>query len=291
MSNTLDYNSTTPAAPVGNRNITFLRAPRVIAAYLPTFGASGGSHAPGGVPDPGASGGASKFLREDATWAIPSGGGSSGITPWSGWVANVTISFPSGSGSFGFSWFQGSQNLGNLSTINPTATQPCLIQNSTTALGATHTEFSQAANPFSFGTVGTYTTGVKLEQTTDQRVWMGISHSSASGLQTDTPTFSIGAFRFSTNVPDTNWQAYVSSSGAAQTVVDTGIPIDTVYHVFKITFTGTSVIFQIDGVTVATITTNIPVASDGARDVNFIECLSGTPAQSLDCAYMITTLR
>lgn len=37
------------------------------------FGASGGSHSSGVVPDPGAAAGTSKFLREDATWTSPSG--------------------------------------------------------------------------------------------------------------------------------------------------------------------------------------------------------------------------
>lgn len=37
--------------------------------------ASGGSHAHGLAPDPGASAGTTKFLREDATWQVPAGGG------------------------------------------------------------------------------------------------------------------------------------------------------------------------------------------------------------------------
>lgn len=39
-----------------------------LAADEPVFIASGASHAPGAVPDPGAVAGATKFLREDATW-------------------------------------------------------------------------------------------------------------------------------------------------------------------------------------------------------------------------------
>ncbi len=42
------------------------------------FGASGASHSSGSVPDPGATAGTTRFLREDATWAVPSG--SSGVT-------------------------------------------------------------------------------------------------------------------------------------------------------------------------------------------------------------------
>lgn len=44
---------------------------------VPTFVASGSGHAAGLVPDPGASAGSTKYLREDATWDVPSGGGSS----------------------------------------------------------------------------------------------------------------------------------------------------------------------------------------------------------------------
>lgn len=50
-----------------------------LGRYLATIGgvfhASGPSHSTGIVPDPGASAGSTKFLREDATWAVPGGGG------------------------------------------------------------------------------------------------------------------------------------------------------------------------------------------------------------------------
>lgn len=38
------------------------------------MGASGENHAPGQVPDPGATAGTSKFLREDGSWQKPDGG-------------------------------------------------------------------------------------------------------------------------------------------------------------------------------------------------------------------------
>jgi len=44
------------------------------------FVASGVGHAAGIVPDPGAVAGTTKFLREDATWQVPSGGGGSFAT-------------------------------------------------------------------------------------------------------------------------------------------------------------------------------------------------------------------
>ena len=49
----------------------------VSANSVPVFGASGASHAPGAVPDPGAAGGTARFLREDGTWtAVTAAAGS-----------------------------------------------------------------------------------------------------------------------------------------------------------------------------------------------------------------------
>ena len=51
------------------------------AAQVPHLVGSGTTHAPGIVPDPGPTAGTTRFLREDAAWAVPpsgSGGGGSG---------------------------------------------------------------------------------------------------------------------------------------------------------------------------------------------------------------------
>lgn len=52
----------------------------LVPADYPAFVASGGSHAAGAVPDPGSSAGSTRFLREDATWQVPAGGGGTGTT-------------------------------------------------------------------------------------------------------------------------------------------------------------------------------------------------------------------
>lgn len=44
-------------------------------ANMAVFGASGASHSVGAVPDPGASAGTTRFLREDGSWSAPSGAG------------------------------------------------------------------------------------------------------------------------------------------------------------------------------------------------------------------------
>ena len=49
---------------------------QLVGADIPVFGASGSSHSQGGVPDPGASAGTTRYLREDGTWAAPTGSGS-----------------------------------------------------------------------------------------------------------------------------------------------------------------------------------------------------------------------
>lgn len=73
-----------PAAPAGAVNVEFQGVTSThnptqvnVTANVKVMVASGASHAPGLAPDPGASSGTSKFLREDATWAVPGGGGGS----------------------------------------------------------------------------------------------------------------------------------------------------------------------------------------------------------------------
>ncbi|HKT10334.1 MAG TPA: hypothetical protein VJW77_00775 [Terriglobia bacterium] len=77
----INLNDTAPAAPAGSRNIEWqgdAANPRNVSASLPAFVASGASHMPGAVPDPGPTAGSTKFLREDASWAVPAGGGGGG---------------------------------------------------------------------------------------------------------------------------------------------------------------------------------------------------------------------
>ena len=51
----------------------------IVPADLPVFVASGASAAAGAVPSPGTTAGATRFLREDATWDVPASSGSGGI--------------------------------------------------------------------------------------------------------------------------------------------------------------------------------------------------------------------
>jgi hypothetical protein len=65
-------NATTINGALSGANIT---SGTVAANYLPLFGPSGSVHAPGVVPDPGATPGSTRFLREDGSWIAPPSGG------------------------------------------------------------------------------------------------------------------------------------------------------------------------------------------------------------------------
>ncbi len=81
---TANLNGTTPAAPNGSAPVAFQansgNPTTNISASVAPFVASGASHAPGAVPDPGASAGTTRYLREDSTFAVPPGTGGGGVT-------------------------------------------------------------------------------------------------------------------------------------------------------------------------------------------------------------------
>ena len=71
------YGFTPQSFTAGTINATTVNATTlngaISAAQLPIFHGSGSSHAPGAVPDPGATAGTTRYLREDGTWATVSG--------------------------------------------------------------------------------------------------------------------------------------------------------------------------------------------------------------------------
>ncbi|HEV2708924.1 MAG TPA: SGNH/GDSL hydrolase family protein [Edaphobacter sp.] len=79
------YGFTPQAFTAGTINATTINATTlngtVGASQLPVFVGSGSSHAPGAVPDPGSTAGATRYLREDGTWSVPAGGVSNTAAP------------------------------------------------------------------------------------------------------------------------------------------------------------------------------------------------------------------
>lgn len=79
---TINLNDSVPAATSGFSNVSWQSSTSVhdptianVSAQVPLLKASGTGHQGGLVPDPGATPGTSRFLREDATWASPGAGG------------------------------------------------------------------------------------------------------------------------------------------------------------------------------------------------------------------------
>jgi hypothetical protein len=75
------------AAPNGSAGVPAFRA--LVPADYPVFLASGVSHAAGAVPDPGASAGTTKYLREDASWQQIAYSQLSGVPTLAQTISNV----------------------------------------------------------------------------------------------------------------------------------------------------------------------------------------------------------
>lgn len=118
--------------------------------------------------------------------------------------------------------------------------------------------------------------------TTNVRYWQGVTvFNSALGgtggvdvlgttsLATDTPLRGTVGFRYSSGV-DTTWQAVAETTAGGQTLVNTGIAIDTNPHTFAITTTGLAATYYIDGAQVATISTNMPDPTLGNNSAAYI---------------------
>ena len=122
---------------------------------------------------------------------------------------------------------------------------------------------------YSVGVIQHYAMRFRYNQSANARFWWGLSGSPAIGgspsYANDTPNTSYAAFRFSAGVDGHVMAACgpAPNPTSLQTIVDTGIAIDTVNsHLYEIVWTGSAFQFYIDTVLVATISTNIMAAGD-----------------------------
>jgi trimeric autotransporter adhesin len=79
----------------GGVSATAITSGTISVARLPAFGPSGTTHSAGIVPDPGATAGTTRFLREDGTFAVPAGGGGGG----SGGTPTIAVGTAAGTGA------------------------------------------------------------------------------------------------------------------------------------------------------------------------------------------------
>ena len=85
-------NVTTLNAGTINGQFTGQFAGKIAAGSVPVFGASGAGHAAGAVPDPGATAGTTRFLREDGSWTAA--GGATQVSSLSGYATTGPVNFP-----------------------------------------------------------------------------------------------------------------------------------------------------------------------------------------------------
>jgi trimeric autotransporter adhesin len=106
----------------------------VSAAQLPVFGISGSGHSRGVVPDPGATAGATRYLREDGTWSVPSGSGGSGGQSVGAGLSGGPAPIPGATADYNFLQGTGSvltdiSGNGNNGTLGTGANAPTWLSN------------------------------------------------------------------------------------------------------------------------------------------------------------------
>lgn len=119
--------------------------------------------------------------------------------------------------------------------------------------------------------------GFGMNPLTNVRAFVGLTTNNSAMTDSDTPTGKYIGFQFSTGRGDTHWQC-VSSDGTTQNVVDSGVtPVANADNLFAlVTGAGTSVDYYIDGVKVTTISTHLPLTSDGLRYSFFGRAITST---------------
>lgn len=184
---------------------------------------------------------------------------------------------------FGVTESNAPTQLGATSAPFPTLTDGWARVFSTAASASTLTTMGTLAttngNNVLFGILSFYRYSCRFAagQTTNVRYWIGLGNYNVSGVggnatailgttayAADLPNKTTIAFRYSSGT-DTTWKAVSIVAGGGSTVVDTGIAPDTNTHLFEMATNqnGTAVIFLIDGVSVATISINLPNPAAG----------------------------
>jgi hypothetical protein len=173
----------------------------------------------------------------------------------------------------------GCNALGSQSGFTVTATETNGRILSASAAGSTNTVLGlgtdYGGNPgqgqTTLGSTQRFSMRLMTQVSTTARYWVGMmdgsggQFSGATQNVTDTPNVPYCAFRFSTTT-DTTWKAVCATDSSHQTVVDTGIAINTTAStLFEIAFAPagapTSATFSLNGSPVATVSTNLPTAS------------------------------
>lgn len=167
----------------------------------------------------------------------------------------------------------------NNSTVVPTATAQAGLSIGQTAGASLNTviaaNFGENGSTSTIGMEAFYRWSFKaaLGGLTNARYWFGLGCHTGGGTgnngaafagttayASDTPNKSTVGFLYSAGVVSGDFQAEAVTAGGSQTAVDTHVVADTNPHLFEMTTnsTGSSILYWIDGINVATISTNLP---------------------------------
>lgn len=102
---------------------------------------------------------------------------------------------------------------------------------------------------------------LKLDDNNDGCTWIGFSNQTTMPNTAD-PGQQTASFR-ARNGTDTNWQCVTRDSGGTVNTQDSGVAVDTSWHIFEVytNDNGTTWKFIIDGVEVKSITSNVPTST------------------------------
>lgn len=214
-----------------------------------------------------------KFLRGDATWAVPAGGG------------GTTLGFPGPlMGRMTFAFAPIGSAVSNWSVTGDGSTQVGTAGGSggTAEIGVTATGLQgfQGNTGYQFNHAPYFKSAITFgSSVANTRLWFGMTDQTATTMSgSANPAGSYAAFRYDTSAGDTHLQC-VTKDGTTQTIVDSGITpvVGTRYRLaIDMDYDNSQVLFYIEGVLVATITTHLPAAATALRWVQVGNILSGS---------------
>jgi hypothetical protein len=165
--------------------------------------------------------------------------------------------------------------IGTYANFAPTATEGPAIQITSQAISQGQgTVYGNNVTGVALGPLKYWQTRTKIGSNGAGIVWYaGISNVNPGStlMQSSPTTQTVLAFRWISG--DANWSCVACDGGGTPTIVNSGVAVDTNFHLFQMfpTAGGTSVTFKIDGTTVATIATHLPGASTNLNSVVTIQ--------------------